>query len=43
MFLYKVLYIRGEILVFLPADLCGGQNSTVSVPTLMTLLELVSQ
>lgn len=39
MFLYKVLYIRGEILVFLPADLCEGQNSTVSV----LILELVSK
>lgn len=37
MFLYKILYIRG------PADLCGGQNSTASVTTLMTLLELVSK
>lgn len=43
MFLYKVLGIRSEILVFLLADLCGGQNSSVSVPTLMTLLELVSK
>lgn len=27
MFLYKVLDVRSEILVFLLADLCGGQNS----------------
>lgn len=38
MFLYKVLYIRGEILVFFPTDLCGDQNSTVSIQTVLWLL-----
>lgn len=30
MFLYEVLYIRGEILVFIPIDFCGTR-STLSV------------